>query len=38
MGPPFSSYGQQYILIAKDYMSKWIEDVALPTNNGRVVT
>lgn len=38
MGPFPSSYGQQYILVAVDYVSKWVEAVALPTNDGRVVT
>ncbi|XP_022866222.1 uncharacterized protein LOC111386025 [Olea europaea var. sylvestris] len=38
MGPFPPSYGQQYILVTVDYMSKWIEAVALPTNDSRVVT
>lgn len=38
MGPFPSSYDQEYILVAVDYVSKWVEVVALPTNNGRVVT
>jgi hypothetical protein len=38
MGPFPSSYGNKYILVAVDYMSKWIEAIASPTNDARVVT
>ena len=34
--PP--SFGNLYILVAVDYVSKWIEAVATPTNDARVVT
>ena len=37
MGPFSKSYGNEYILVTVDYMSKWVEAVALPTNDARVV-
>ncbi|WCJ37739.1 Gag-Pol polyprotein [Euphorbia peplus] len=38
MGPFPSSYGNKYILVAVDYVSKWVEAVPSQTNDARVVT
>jgi len=37
IGPFPSSRGNKYILVAVDYVSKWVEAVASPTNDSRVV-
>ncbi|GKB42915.1 reverse transcriptase domain-containing protein [Tanacetum coccineum] len=37
MRPLPSSRGNKYILVAVDYLSKWVEAKALPTNDARVV-
>jgi len=37
MGPFLISHGYQYILIAIDYVSKWIEAVACKTNDHKVM-
>lgn len=37
MGPFPSSFGKHYILVVVDYVSKWVEVVALPTNDAKVV-
>ena len=37
MGPFPSSYGNQYILVGVDYVSKWLEAITLPKNYTQVV-
>nr|GEX38150.1 reverse transcriptase domain-containing protein [Tanacetum cinerariifolium] len=37
IGPFPSSRGNMYILVVVDYLSKWVEAKALPTNDARVV-
>ncbi|KAK0581724.1 hypothetical protein LWI29_017165 [Acer saccharum] len=38
MGPFPMSFGKRYILVAVDYVSKWIEAIATPTCEGKEVT
>ena len=37
MGPFPSSYGYEYILVAVDYVSKWIEAITTWTNDHKMV-
>ncbi|XP_075099435.1 uncharacterized protein LOC107807863 [Nicotiana tabacum] len=37
MGPFPPSIGNKYILLAVDYVSKWVEAISLPTNDAMVV-
>ncbi|GJV51460.1 putative reverse transcriptase domain-containing protein [Tanacetum coccineum] len=37
MRPFPSSRGNKYLLVAVDYLPKWVEAIALPTNDARVV-
>ncbi|KAM6594465.1 hypothetical protein CsatA_002168 [Cannabis sativa] len=37
MGPFPQSFGNLYILVAVDYVSKWVEAIASPKNDARVV-
>ncbi|GJX58861.1 reverse transcriptase domain-containing protein [Tanacetum coccineum] len=36
-GPFLKSYNFEYILVAIDYVSKWTETEALPTNDARII-
>ena len=38
VGPLPSSYGNVYILVAVDYVSKWVEVIATPKNDARTVS
>ena len=37
MGPFSNLFGNQYILVATDYVSKWVEAVPMRMNDNRVV-
>ncbi|XP_043699898.1 uncharacterized protein LOC122650559 [Telopea speciosissima] len=38
MGPFPASFGNEYILVAVDYVSEWVEAKAMKTNDDKVVT
>ena len=38
IGPFVSSHGMKYILVAVDYVSKWMEAISLSNNEGKIVT
>ncbi len=38
IGPFPSSRGNKYILVGVDFVSKWVQAIATPTNDARVVT
>ncbi|WMV58952.1 hypothetical protein MTR67_052337 [Solanum verrucosum] len=38
MGPFPNSFGNKYIIVAIDYLNKWVEAIELPYNEGRSVT
>ena len=37
MGPFPPSFGNQYILLAVDYVSKWVEAISCPRNDANIV-
>ena len=37
MGPFPSSAGNEYILVVVDYVSKWVEAVAIPRNDAKTM-
>ena len=37
IGPFPNSFGNQYILVAVDYVSKWVEAIPCKTNDNKVV-
>ena len=37
MGPFLPSFGNQYILLVVDYVSKWVEAIACPINDANIV-
>ena len=38
VGPFPSSFGNEYILVVVDYVSKWVEAVATPHNDAKTVS
>ena len=37
MGPFPPSFGNQYILLVVDYVSKWVEAITCPRNDANIV-
>ena len=37
MGPFPTSFGNLYILLVMDYVSKWVEAIACPKNDANIV-
>ena len=37
MGPFPSSFGNQYIFLAVDYVSKWVESIVVPRNDTNTI-
>ena len=37
MGPFLPSFGNLYILLVVDYVSKWVEAIACPRNDANIV-
>ena len=37
MGPFLPSFGNLYILLAMDYVSKWVEAIAYPRNDANTI-
>ena len=37
MGPFPPSHNSLYILVVVDYVSKWVESIATPTNDAKVI-
>lgn len=37
MGPSMISHGMKYILVVVDYVSKWVEVIVLPNNEGKSI-
>lgn len=38
MGPFVSSFGNKYLLVVVDYVSKWVEAMPLSNNESKLVT
>lgn len=38
IGPFLLSFGNMYILLTMDYISKWVETIACPKNDAKTLT